>query len=368
MNLGKGLIKILMFTANLTVVFILFVSLFASRVSPDKILLPAYTTLILPLTIVLNVGFIILWMIFRKWYFLISLLALLICFNIVRNTLPMNFDGLAKENISEEGFTLMTYNSHINFLMAKHSTEQPNPVIQYMLDADPDILCIQEFAAIVKDEKFLTEDDLIKIFNRYPYKQINYKVKGNWSKSGIATFSKFPIENSSVVNFKSNYNSTIYTDINVKGKMMRLFNCHLESNNLTENDKNMALQLKDNLDTDNIKGTTLHLSRKLGAAYKIRALQADSISAQVALSPYPVMVVGDFNDIPSSYAYTKIRGDLNDAFVQKGFGLGWTFSESIFKFRIDHILFDESFELIDFKLDNKAPYSDHYPLYCRIIL
>lgn len=110
------------------------------------------------------------------------------------------------------------------------------------------------------------------------------------------------------------------------------------------------------------------MSRKLGAAYRVRASQADSVSKLVSSSPYPVMVVGDFNDLPSSYAYTKIRANLKDAFVEKGFGLGWTFSEKIFKFRIDHILYDPSIKLVDFKLDNKVHFSDHYPLYCKIIL
>ncbi|MEA4935700.1 MAG: endonuclease/exonuclease/phosphatase family protein [Paludibacter sp.] len=368
MNLGKGLVKIIMFTANLIAVFLMFVSLFTSRVSPDKILLPAYSTLILPLTIALNVGFIFFWLFFRKWFFLISLVTLLISYNVVRNTFPMNFDNASDVVNNKESISLLTYNSHMNCVMAKHTKDKPNPVIQYMLDKDPDILCIQEFSSITKDERYLTDADLMEIFKKYAYKHVYYKVNGYWSKSGIATFSKYPIIYKSTVNFKSNFNSSILSDINVRGKTVRLFNCHLESNNLTENDKNMAIQLKDNLDTENIKGTTLHLSRKLGAAYKVRARQADSISKLVSLSPYPVMVVGDFNDLPSSYAYTKIRGDFKDAFVEKGFGLGWTYSESIFKFRIDHILYDEKIELVDFKLDNKVRYSDHYPLYCKIIL
>jgi len=368
MNLGKGLVKIIMFTANLIVVFLMFVSLFAARVSPEKVLLPAYTTLILPLTIVLNIGFVIFWLVFRKWLFLISLLTLLVSFNVVRNTFPMNFSDASDVEKNQEGISLLTYNSHMNCIMAKHTTEKPNPVIQYMLDKDPDILCIQEFSSITDDERYLTHADLMEIFKKYAYKHVHYKVNGSWSKSGIATFSKFPIINKSTVDYKSNFNSSILSEININGKMLRLINCHLESNNLTESDKNMALQLKDNLDTESIKGTTLHLSRKLGAAYRVRAPQADLVSKLVSSSPYPVMVVGDFNDVPSSYAYTKIRADLNDAFVEKGFGLGWTFSESIFKFRIDHILYDPSIKLIDFKLDNKVRFSDHYPLFCKIIL
>lgn len=365
MNLGKGLIKIMMFAANIIVVLMMFASLLASVISPAKILLPAYITLILPLTILMNIGFICFWLLFRKWFFMLSLLTLLVCFNLVRNTFPVNFNN-PTEFYKEDGFTLLTYNTNANDLMAKHTSSVPNKVIQYMFDKDPDVLCIQEYAASLNNH-FLTEKDLMEIFKKYPYQHIYFKVTAeNW-KTGVATFSKFPIIKKSNIQYKSKFNSSIVSDIQIKGKVLRLFNNHLESNQLTQNDKIMAFRLKDNFDTENIKGATLHLSRKLGAAYRVRAPQADTIAALIANSPYPVMVVGDFNDLPSSYAYSKIRGDLKDAFVEKGFGLGWTFNESLLRFRIDHILYEPSLKLAEFKLENKVRYSDHYPLYCKII-
>ncbi len=366
MNLGKGLIKLLFVTANLIVVLLMLMSLVASTVSPEKLLIPAYTTLVLPLLIFINIGFVFLWLIFKKWYFLLSLIVIIVCFNLVRNTFPVNFNrtSIAADG---DGFTLMTYNTLANGMMAKHTEENPNPVIQYMLDQDPDILCIQEYSANM-NEKHLTKKDLLEIFNKYPYHFIEFKVNTGWSYFGTAIFSKFPIVHKQVIDYQSVYNTSIIADIKIKDKLLRVFNCHLETNNLTENDKVMAIRLKDNFDTDNIKGTTMYLSRKLGAAYRIRARQADVVSEQIAKSPYPVMVVGDFNDLPSSYTYTKVRGDLKDAFVERGFGLGWTFNESIFKFRIDHILYDASLKLVDFKIDNKVRHSDHYPLHCKIIL
>ena len=366
MNLGKGLIKFLFVTANLIVVVLMLMSLVASTVSPDKLLIPAYTTLLLPLVIVLNIGFVLLWIIFKKWYFLLSLIAIIICFNLVRITFPVNFNrsGMSAD---AAGITLMTYNTLANGMMAKHTKDNPNPVIQYMLDQYPDILCIQEYSANT-NENHLTKKDLLKIFNKYPYSHVEFKVNTGWSCFGTAIFSKFPIIHKQVIDYQSIYNTSIAADIQIKDKLLRVYNCHLESNNLTENDKVMAIRLKDNFDTDNIKGTTMYLSRKLGAAYRIRARQADIVAEQILASPYPVMVVGDFNDLPGSYVYTKVRGDLKDAFVERGFGLGWTFNQSIFKFRIDHILYDASLELVDFKIDNKVRHSDHYPLQCKIIL
>jgi endonuclease/exonuclease/phosphatase family metal-dependent hydrolase len=123
--------------------------------------------------------------------------------------------------------------------------------------------------------------------------------------------------------------------------------------------------LKDSFDTEKLSGTTLHLSRKLGAAYKARAVQADTIASIRNRSPYKVIICGDFNDVPVSYAYTKIKGNLKDAFSETGFGLGWTLNLSIYKFRIDYVLYDATFTTNYFNI-SKVKYSDHYPVYCQL--
>ncbi|MDD4490210.1 MAG: endonuclease, partial [Paludibacter sp.] len=72
MNLGKGLIKLLFIIANLIVAALMVMTFIASRVSPEKLLIPAYSTLLLPLLIPLNLFFIIFWVFLKKWHFLIS--------------------------------------------------------------------------------------------------------------------------------------------------------------------------------------------------------------------------------------------------------------------------------------------------------
>ena len=221
----------------------------------------------------------------------------------------------------------------------KHSIKSPNPVIQYMLEKDPDVLCIQEYSASISDEH-LTDQDLKEIFAKYPYQHVYYRVNTSWSYFGNATFSKYPIIHQSRVKYQSAYNSSIISDIDINGQIIRVFNCHLESNKITESDKDMAYRLKDNFDSENIKSTTMHFSKKLGDAYQLRAVQAEILTDSIARSPYPVIVLGDFNDLAASYAYSTIKTKVEDAFVNKGFGLGWTFQTKLLRFRIDHMLYD----------------------------
>lgn len=360
---GKTIVKSIMLATNLVVVFILILTLIGAQVSPEKLILTAYPSLIFPIIIILNLFFVLFWIIALKWYFVISLLVLLFSANQINDTLPVHFGKLYTEKEAKP-IKILTYNSMMSAGLQKHDDKHINPLFQFILETDADIVCLQEFAISPK-EKYLTEKDVKKIFEKYPYQHIWYKLEQSWAKSGVATFSKFPIINEFNINFDSKFNTMIYSDIVINKDTIRLFNNHLESNRLTERDRDLPLQLKNNFDSENLTGTTRHLSRKLNAAYKKRAMQADLIADLIKKSPYKVIVCGDFNDVPVSYTYTTIKGKLKDAFSETGLGLGWTLNLSIYKFRLDYVLYDSAYVVDNYKV-SKVNYSDHYPVECSI--
>jgi endonuclease/exonuclease/phosphatase family metal-dependent hydrolase len=100
---------------------------------------------------------------------------------------------------------------------------------------------------------------------------------------------------------------------------------------------------------------------KLKRGVVIRSVQADIISSLVADSPYPVVLAADLNDVPNSYTYFTVRGSLQDAFLQKGYGLGRTFRGLSPTLRIDYIFADPRLRVRQFKRVKKD-YSDHYML------
>ena len=83
-------------------------------------------------------------------------------------------------------------------------------------------------------------------------------------------------------------------------------------------------------------------------------------------SPYPIIVCGDFNDTPLSYAYNSIKGDLIDAFSNSGKGIGESFVD-IPALRIDYILHDNKFNSTNYQKHTHI-FSDHYALSCEIII
>jgi endonuclease/exonuclease/phosphatase family metal-dependent hydrolase len=114
-----------------------------------------------------------------------------------------------------------------------------------------------------------------------------------------------------------------------------------------------------------VKDSTIEASKsivkKLKRAYGFRGGQADIVREQLDKSPFPVIICGDFNDVPNSYTYFHIRGNLQDAFIKKGFGVGRSYVHISPTLRIDYLFADKKFEVLQCKKFN-LPYSDHHPV------
>ena len=151
-------------------------------------------------------------------------------------------------------------------------------------------------------------------------------------------------------------NSTIYADLLIENDTIRVFCSHLQSTQLNHYDLDFIEASNDaqtDFDADRI-------TNKLKMSYALRAQEADSVSIYLKKSPHPIISCGDFNDTPVSYTYRKMSENLQDAFLQKGFGIGATYAPFPF-IRIDYQLFDEDkFEIVDFKRIKERS-SDHYP-------
>jgi endonuclease/exonuclease/phosphatase family metal-dependent hydrolase len=364
--LGKTIVKWVMMALNIVAALFMLMALIGSVISPDKFIFPAYFALVFPIAIFFNIAFVVFWLLARKWVFLLSLSILIFSASEINNTFPVHF-GKTDTPHTNNLIRILTYNTKMCGDIKKHTRRNPNKVIQYILDSDADIVCLQEFT-VSGNKEYLTEKDIYRIFKKYPYKHIQYKQKvaENLKLSGVATFSKYPILNRKKIEYPSPYNVSIFSDIDIHGKVIRFINNHLESNRLTEHDKVMPLTLKKNFDTENLTGITHNFSHKLGVAYKLRSIQADAVAKVIAGSPYRVIECGDLNDVPTSYAYTTVKGNLKDVFAETGNGFGWTFNERLYHFRIDYVFYDSvAFTPVLYKTD-KVNYSDHYPVLCNL--
>ncbi|HEV3325461.1 MAG TPA: endonuclease/exonuclease/phosphatase family protein, partial [Puia sp.] len=89
--------------------------------------------------------------------------------------------------------------------------------------------------------------------------------------------------------------------------------------------------------------------------------QAVEVRATLDKSPHPGIICGDFNDVPNSYTYATIRGNWQDSWLQKGFGIGRTYVNISPTLRIDYILADPRFTVLQCR-KIPLPWSDHNPV------
>ena len=249
--------------------------------------------------------------------------------------------------------TVLTYNTH---QMELYTKAHQNRIIRYLQKQNADIVCLQE-VDVYKDDKYLTLPELKKAMNQYPYTYFDFKIYNKRHQYGLAVFSKYPLTNKTTIRYTSRGNISDYCDVAVGKDTFRLFNNHLESNRLDVAD------LPDSIVSNALRESAQRISDKLGSARKIRREQARAIREEIDRSPHRVIVTGDFNDIPLSYTYQKIKGSsLRDCFLESSVGrLGFTLSKRHIGLRIDYILCSRQLHPLNTHID-RVNYSDHYPM------
>jgi endonuclease/exonuclease/phosphatase family metal-dependent hydrolase len=110
---------------------------------------------------------------------------------------------------------------------------------------------------------------------------------------------------------------------------------------------------------DSLVANTFSIFSKIKTGSVIRSRQANMVNEVLKESPYPVLFAGDLNDVPTTYTYAKVRGDMQDVFLQKGIGIGRTFTSLSPTLRIDYIFADENFSILQYKKYVRE-LSDHY--------
>ena len=144
--------------------------------------------------------------------------------------------------------------------------------------------------------------------------------------------------------------------------LFRSYNVHLQSFHLNYKDYDV-IDLKNDTSLNFKSGKSIF--SKMKHAYVTRGAQVRIIADHIRASPYPVFICGDFNDVPSSFAYNTLRGNLQDAFLKKSWGVGFTYDYWIPIFRIDYLMIDPRWNIDSYKVIGEN-LSDHYPVMCTV--
>jgi endonuclease/exonuclease/phosphatase family metal-dependent hydrolase len=342
----------------------LLLSYAASYISPEKIPHLSYFGFIYPVLLILNIIFIVFWLVFSYKYALISLIMIGLGFGVLSKHFQL-FGKAVPEGDSEAMIHLVSYNVQLFGLYNWTQNQQIRDSIINFIDTEqPDILCLQEYYSDLSG-RFKTGSLLAETMgNVNVHESFSVKIHGNQAY-GMATFIRYPICHTGEIQFENSNNLVQYTDFLFQEDTLRLYNIHFQSLHFDDVDyQNLDnLQVK-KLDKKSI-GKIRNLMHKFAFAAKRRVQQSDSVKNHINQSPYPVIICGDFNETPGGYAYKLMSKNLKDAFRRSGKGLAFSYQRGLLRMRIDHVLHDNSLKSYGFETKN-VKYSDHFPVSCYL--
>lgn len=347
---------------NILAAIAMLIAYLAPVVNPARMFFPALFGLAYPYILIIHLVFICYWLIRLKEEILISVIVTLLGWSHLNNLLPLNLrPSEIPVNITQDKFLkVLSYN--VRGFDIYHWNKEPEAkkeIIKFLEEQEPQLLCFQEY--YTSSSSGQKHAEIARQLKYLPYDAVYYAADHtNRNGFGIATFSKYPIIKKSRIPFNSSFNAAMYTDILFQSDTLRVFNIHLQSIRLHED--NYAF-----MDTARLKYNNEQMSEiraigsRLKTAFSMRAEQAKVIASYIRDSPHPVIVMGDFNDTPQSYAYRKIKRGLDDAFRKSGRGFGSTYAGELPSFRIDYIMYSPPLLSTEFQRI-KTDHSDHYPV------
>jgi endonuclease/exonuclease/phosphatase family metal-dependent hydrolase len=344
---------------------LLLISYLSAVISPAQFWPLAFLGLAYPILLGLNLFFLIYWTLRLKKYFFISAISILFGFNILLNSIGFSNSAIAPQELSSDHLKLMTYNVH-DFNVGKGQVNVPanKQIVELINLNQPDIIGFEEF--YTQHSRFGILDSLKKTLHTNQFYFEPFK-SDNIEATGLALFSKYPIVSRGIIRFSNekDENQGIYADIKYKAQIIRVYDFHLQSLHLNDGDYLNLNGFSHSEDFSFRRLAVIFLKFKF--AFIKRAQQVNLIREHAAKCPYPYIFMGDFNDIPSSYAFNQLAKGMKNTFEEKGAGIGRTFYGGFVSFQIDYILVSKQFHVLDYQIIHKE-ISDHYPVCTDVVL
>ena len=350
----KNILNYILLILNVIFAIALLISYSALYIPPDKIWIIAIAGLVYPWLLAINILFCISWFFVKPRYAIISIFVILSGWNVLSRFIQL--DG---KETDEPGIKVVSYNvRHFTGTGNNPSRELAELIKSFLNQKQPDIICLQE-VKLRTNRVF----NLEATRNEFPSIK-HYQYARTSSTGGSVTMSRYPIIKMQEIRFENSGNIAIATDIAMGKDTIRIFNIHLQSYRI-DPDKYRIIDSPGITSEEDLREAR-ELGSKFRKAVRMRAVQARMIRQKINESPHPVIVCGDFNDTPASYAYQKVRGNLKDSFVCSGVGIGQTYIGKLPSFRIDYILHSPEFQSNNFRTYD-VQYSDHLPISCDLI-
>ncbi len=306
----------------------------------------------------LVIGVLFLWI--RPWGWFVPWLVLLMGFHFLRSMFSLGL-FYSRELPQDKTFSVLSYNVHVFNKYAHLQKEKPNSpqkMMDWITQHPAEIKCFQEFAHLEGDTQFNT---LARLGTEQGYQyQVSYppSIKNKEGYFGNVIMSKLPIIKSGDFPLQTQWHVRgVYADVQVGKDTVRIINVHLQSFVINQN---KLFQVNPSLKSNYQK--LMALLRKIRHANANRAEQYTFLEKFIKESPHPIILTGDFNELPWGYIYRQLKNHFYNAFEVAGHGWGFTFNGKIPFLRIDNQFYSPQIRALSFKTWSEIPHSDHFPI------
>lgn len=331
--------------------FVLLFAAYGGHVNPTIWPLPSMVTLVLPVIALVVLILLALLAIFRQWRSAVILVgALLLTWPVLRLISPFN---LTHPKPTEGATSLKVLTMNVKEFNWPNGNKKPSKSLRYILDQDADVVAIQEGTVYFTYEQLATVKPMLKeLYKKYPYRK-----KGHFD---VGILSKYPFTEikSSALHDSLGYFIKAW-EVEAPGGDLTVVSMHLSSLRFTGNDTRILDSMNK---PSGRKKRAKSVMNKLTDGFRSHARQAEALRKLLDETTGDVLVMGDMNDTPGSFAYRTICGDdMRDAWAMDGFGPLYTFHTNHLYVKIDHILFRGDMRLLSCYCDKEGD-SDHYPM------
>lgn len=352
--------------ASLVLYALTLAAAYGGHVNPDYMTIPAILTLALQYLAIATFVVAVIWLISKRFIIGgLGILTLVIGWGNISSAVPISFPKSAPEGATT--FTLLTFNSlHLDDI--QHPDADGNRASRFLMNCGADIICLQELEDWNDSEEIHNFPAAVRdsLFAVYPY-----RATGDFRNSDLKVLSKYPVKLVPGVAELTEYsrNRFSYFRVDIKGKRVGIINMHLTSYSLSDEERKVITDIHGaRTAKKSIREFKSTIFSKLQHSFQGRADNVDDMVALTENMRGPIIICGDFNDVPASWAYRKmLKAGFKDAYTATNFGPTITFNQHLFLFHLDQIFYRGDIEPLWVKRE-KIKTSDHYPLMAEFAL
>ncbi|MCM1041228.1 MAG: endonuclease/exonuclease/phosphatase family protein [Bacteroides sp.] len=341
---------------------------FAVRyINPASLFFPSLFGLAFPVLLLLGIGLTILYLLFLRWEALLFAGCVLLNYT---NTVSLlrgkrSPEPLKSEWMAPDRFKVMSYNVRLFNYYGEIPGEKgsiKSQLLDYVKDQDADIVCMQEY--------YESKNASFSLGSALPDAGYRHRTRPAANRNfyyGNIIYSKYPILNQGSIEGMNTFD-VVFADILIAKDTLRIYNIHLESNRFDKSDLAFFESLRNSSANPSkerkyIDGSKRMLGKmKRATVTRSEQIRQISVHAQTSHAPSRILICGDMNDQPVSYAYGYMRRNgFRDAFIEAGNGFGQSYRGYYPSYRIDYMLYKGNLDVLYFDTRN-VDYSDHKPL------